>query len=365
MHGPFPPGNAAAAANPDPFLTADGARLRPGDRFPNFLLPDQTGGARWFVQRALGRGLLVLLDPDDAVMQSLAAMAADCAAIELDHVGLARVASGDPAFPILIDSANKIGPALRRMSGLAPSGPAAFLLDRNQRVLALCDAGAVPAHDLPHWGLENWRRMKGADQPVQIGQVAPVLTVPGVLDADHCRALIERWHTHGHEAGHVTSLVQGEQIRRVYEDLKRRTDHRLSDPAIRTPLLNLIARRLGPELEKAFQYRGFRFDRVLIACYDAGRGDYFRRHRDNQTPQTEGRRFALTINLNTEDYEGGELVFPEYGAQRFKVPTGGAILFSCSLLHEALPVTRGRRFALLSFLRDAGSAAERDLGEQS
>jgi predicted 2-oxoglutarate/Fe(II)-dependent dioxygenase YbiX len=34
------------------------------------------------------------------------------------------------------------------------------------------------------------------------------------------------------------------------------------------------------------------------------------------------------------------------------VPAGGAIVFSCSLLHEALPVVRGRRFALLSFLRD-------------
>ena len=34
--------------------------------------------------------------------------------------------------------------------------------------------------------------------------------------------------------------------------------------------------------------------------------------------------------------------------------SGAAVLFSCSLLHEALPVTAGQRFALLSFLRDAG-----------
>ena len=94
------------------------------------------------------------------------------------------------------------------------------------------------------------------------------------------------------------------------------------------------------------------FDRVLIACYDAERGDYFRRHRDNSTPTTESRRFALTINLNSDEYEGGELIFPEYGDYRYKPPTGAAVLFSCSLLHEALPVTRGQRFALLSFLRD-------------
>ncbi|MBL8709410.1 MAG: 2OG-Fe(II) oxygenase, partial [Rhodospirillaceae bacterium] len=72
---------------------------------------------------------------------------------------------------------------------------------------------------------------------------------------------------------------------------------------------------------------------------------------DNLSPSTADRRFALTINLNTPEYEGGELVFPEYGPERYSPPAGGAILFSCSLLHEALPVTKGARFTLLSFLR--------------
>jgi predicted 2-oxoglutarate/Fe(II)-dependent dioxygenase YbiX len=105
-------------------------------------------------------------------------------------------------------------------------------------------------------------------------------------------------------------------------------------------------------VNKAFCYGSFQFDRVLIACYDAERGDYFRRHRDNSTPATAHRRFALTLNLNSDEYDGGELVFPEYGDYRYKPPTGAAVVFSCSLLHEALPVTRGQRFALLSFLRD-------------
>ena len=37
-------------------------------------------------------------------------------------------------------------------------------------------------------------------------------------------------------------------------------------------------------------------------------------------------------------------------------PTGAAVVFACSLLHEALPVTRGQRFALLSFLLDPADA---------
>ena len=45
-------------------------------------------------------------------------------------------------------------------------------------------------------------------------------------------------------------------------------------------------------------------------------------------------------------------MFPEYGDYRYKPAAGAAVVFSCSLLHEALPVTRGQRFALLSFMRD-------------
>jgi predicted 2-oxoglutarate/Fe(II)-dependent dioxygenase YbiX len=58
----------------------------------------------------------------------------------------------------------------------------------------------------------------------------------------------------------------------------------------------------------------------------------------------------MSVNLNTEEFEGGELRFPEYGDQRYRPDTGAAIVFSSSLLHEALNVTSGRRFVLLAFL---------------
>ena len=37
-------------------------------------------------------------------------------------------------------------------------------------------------------------------------------------------------------------------------------------------------------------------------------------------------------------------------------PTGGAVVFSCSLLHEATPVTSGKRYAFLPFLYDEEGA---------
>ena len=62
------------------------------------------------------------------------------------------------------------------------------------------------------------------------------------------------------------------------------------------------------------------------------------------------RRFACSINLNSEAFEGGGLIFPEFGGQEYSPRTGEALVFSSSLLHLAQPVSKGTRFALLSFL---------------
>ena len=334
-------------------------RLEPGDRFPEFMLADQTGAMRAFSQRVRGLAMAVFLDSTDALRRSLRALADAYQAAELDCLAIDATAAGAEPWPtILADEAGRIRQSLREMTGrpaaAADARTLAFLLDRNQRILALADDTLADDGDFARWALARWSEQPPPAPAAEIRHAAPVLTIPNVLSRADCRTLIARWHEMGNAPGKVTSLVKGEQVERVYESLKKRRDHPLNDPVVLRPLLALIARRLGPELDKAFHYRAFKFDRVLIACYDAERGDYFRRHRDNQTPATASRRFALTLNLNSEEHEGGELIFPEYGDYRYKPATGAAVLFSCSLLHEALPVTAGQRFALLSFLRDAG-----------
>lgn len=93
-----------------------------------------------------------------------------------------------------------------------------------------------------------------------------------------------------------------------------------------------------------------------MACYNGSVAGFFAPHRDNTTKGTAHRRFACTINLNADDYEGGYLRFPEFGSHTYRAPTGGAIVFSCSLLHEATPVTRNTRYAFLPFLYDEAAA---------
>jgi predicted 2-oxoglutarate/Fe(II)-dependent dioxygenase YbiX len=116
--------------------------------------------------------------------------------------------------------------------------------------------------------------------------------------------------------------------------------------------------------ERTLQFNATRIERHVVACYDAADGGHFRAHRDNTTLGTAHRRFAVTLNLNAEEFEGGELWFPEFGRRKYKAPTGGAVVFSCSLLHEATTVTRGRLFAFLPFLYDDAAPRVRERNRQ-
>ena len=126
------------------------------------------------------------------------------------------------------------------------------------------------------------------------------------------------------------------------------------DLAFRDELRARIETRLLRQIHRAFQFNATRIERYIVACYDADdeNGGYFRPHRDNTTSGTAHRKFACSINLNAEEFEGGDLRFPEFGPKTYRPPTGGAVVFSCSLLHEATPVTRGRRYAFLPFFFD-------------
>lgn len=188
---------------------------------------------------------------------------------------------------------------------------------------------------------------------------APVLCVPRVLEPDLCRRLIELYETGGGEESGFMRDVGGKTVLLVDPQHKQRRDQMIEDEALRRGIVVRMNRRLSPALQRAFQFKPTRIERYLVACYEAGRG-HFRPHRDNTTLGTAHRRFAVTINLNAGDYEGGDLRFPEFGPRTYRAPTGGAIVFSCSLLHEATPVTRGRRFAFLPFLYDETAARVRE-----
>lgn len=196
--------------------------------------------------------------------------------------------------------------------------------------------------------------------PRSLQGFAPILVVPRVFEPEFCRGLIGYYHRQGARESGFMRDIDGKTIEVSDHRFKRREDCHIADPAIIQAVQARIAQRLAPEIFKAFQFRATRIERHLVACYDSSKGGVFTAHRDNTTKGTAHRRFAVTLNLNNEEYEGGDLRFPEFGPRTYRAPTGGAVVFSCSLLHEATVVTRGRRFVYLPFLFDEEAAKIRE-----
>jgi peroxiredoxin len=189
-------------------------------------------------------------------------------------------------------------------------------------------------------------------------QTAPLLIVPQIFDRAFCKELIDLYESAGgREIGVVES--DGKIIERFDPQFRKRFDWYISDENALPRAREMIARRLLPMVYRAFQFRTTRIERYLVGCYDATTGGYFKPHRDNMAPIVAHRRFAVTINLN-DDYQGGHLRFPEFGSQIYRTAPGDAIVFSCSLLHEVLAVTHGRRYAFLSFFYDEAAQQVRD-----
>jgi predicted 2-oxoglutarate/Fe(II)-dependent dioxygenase YbiX len=178
---------------------------------------------------------------------------------------------------------------------------------------------------------------------------APVLILPRVFEPALCKRLIALYDADGGSPSGVMRDVGGRTVG-VMDDFKRRRDLLIADESLHAELLARISRRIAPQIARVFQFQVTRLERYLVACYDAETGGYFRAHRDNETLGTAHRKFAVSINLNAEAFEGGDLRFPEFGPRTYRPPTGGAVIFSCSLQHEATPVTKGRRYAFLPFL---------------
>lgn len=184
---------------------------------------------------------------------------------------------------------------------------------------------------------------------------APIIVLPNVFEPELCAELIARYETEGaRETGFMTE-ENGKTVEKLNPNRKRRMDHVIDDTDMIARLKERFSRRVMPEIAKVHQFHATRMERFIVGCYTAEDGGHFSAHRDDTTPATAHRRFAVSVNLNDE-FDGGEVFFPEYGKRSFKAPAGGAVVFSCSLLHAVTKVTRGRRYAFLPFLYDDAAA---------
>ncbi len=207
--------------------------------------------------------------------------------------------------------------------------------------------------------LNHLKALPPADRFAGFELQAPILILPNVFEPAFCARLIALYEKHGSEESGFMREVGGQTVLTHDHAHKRRKDYTIEDETLVRETQQRVLRRIVPEIQKAHQFKATRMERYIVSCYAAEDSGHFRAHRDNTTAGTAHRRFAVSINLNA-DFEGGEIGFPEYGPRRFKPPPGGACVFSCSLLHEVSPVTRGRRYAFLPFLYDDEAAKIRE-----
>ena len=222
-----------------------------------------------------------------------------------------------------------------------------IVLDPNQRIAATFDSRALPAAAEAMDALAAAVRADGGKDQVVLTPMAPVLVLPRVFEPEFCAQVIRLWEKGDHSDSGVSSRYGNVNV----SHLKRTEDYTVVEPMMQKAISDRLAYRIGPELTKVFAFdRQFAFDSHVVLSYSAEGKHFFGAHRDNGAPTTADRAFALSLNLN-DDFDGGELIFPEYAGIRVSPPAGGAAVFSCSILHQVLPVTRGRRFVLTTFFR--------------
>ncbi len=329
--------------------------LEVGDRLKDFEFPDATGRRIMLDYLTLfGRPLVLHVTP--ATAEGAAALQALAAGVEpFGRLGIGVVALTRHGPDALFDIFNRVKPSF----ALLPDPPAQLFryLDidpegRSQALVAGPDLRIThrltgdPAQVVAAAALACERRLASRVEQLVAVQ-PPVLVLPDLLPAEACRRLIDHWHSRQDKM--VDQVASGEAGRNVYDPgIKRRHDVPIDDPVADRFMSLMLKRRMLPEVERAFAYRIKDGEAMKIGCYDAETEGRFRPHRDNNNDLNRRRRFAMSLNLN-DDFEGGVLRFPEYPGIIYKPAAGSAVVFSCSLLHEATAVTKGRRFGVFGF----------------
>jgi hypothetical protein len=340
--------------------------LRAGDRLPDFALPGLDGKLRKLIWSFTGEPVALLVVDDLRALdaEQFAGLVGQCKAAATVPVVICgnAVAAAAPAWSkieatadgalLLCDGERKLVPALLAQAGMALGQTGGLrqrviVLDANQRVAATFDTRALlAAAESIAAVADSVRSNGGADQVIGTA-MAPVLVLPRVFEPDFCTQVIRLWQKGDHKDSGVSSRYGNVGVL----ELKRTEDYMVVEPMMQKAISDRLAWRIGPELIKVFAFDcEFSFDAHVVLSYSAEGKHFFGAHRDNGAPTTADRAFAVSLNLN-DDFEGGELVFPEYAGVKVSPPAGAAAVFSCSVLHRALPVTRGRRFVLTTFFR--------------
>ncbi|MCW5803977.1 MAG: 2OG-Fe(II) oxygenase [Deltaproteobacteria bacterium] len=167
-----------------------------------------------------------------------------------------------------------------------------------------------------------------------------VWTVPGVLPAEACAALIARIEELGPTDAPVTTR-RGFVMR---PDIRNNTRVIFDDAELAARLFDRVTPALPPSLcgmRPAGANERFR-------CYRYEPGQRFAPHYDGAYVRSADEQSLLTFMVYLNDgFGGGDTTFHDHGVSA-RPSTGMALLFQHRLLHEGCVVTSGTKYALRS-----------------
>lgn len=93
-------------------------------------------------------------------------------------------------------------------------------------------------------------------------------------------------------------------------------------------------------------------DPIVLLRYDADDEGYFQWHADTM-PFDMTRKMTVLVPLSDpSEFEGGSLQFLQNGAlAEIKQEPGRPVVFPSWLIHQVTPVTKGRRYSLVAWIR--------------
>src|SRR5262249_2971307 len=238
-----------------------------------------------------------------------------------------RIANSYPGVRFLYDFDH----AVSRACGALPRSPAVPNLSLLNRNWIVVDPTLHVLRVFPFSANDDDQVFAFLDSlpaPAKFGGIeipAPILLLPNVFEPALCAHLIE---LHEADGGYESGVVRDGGTNVMDQDFKRRRDYTITDEGLIRQLQQRIVRRVNSEIQKLFFMRITRMERYIVGCYAAEDGAHFMPHRDNGPGLTAHRRFAVSINLNG-DFDGGEVIFPEYNPKGYKAPPGWAVVFPC------------------------------------
>lgn len=187
-----------------------------------------------------------------------------------------------------------------------------------------------------------------------------LLEIPGFLDPDTVRALVEELDA---SAGAPASVMSAEAGGKVHASARKATRVAVSPETRARVKARLMERK--PQLEAHFGIEVSECEDPQFLRYETG--DFFVPHQDGNTPlvydDSRFRRISAVIFLSRQSadeepgtYGGGSLVFHgPYTGPDIRVtasPEAGSLVgFRAETTHEVTPVTHGIRYSIATWFR--------------